>query len=545
MFEYKLPFLKKEITVKQLSIFFTVAYILSVIPMLIMGFYAFPSADDFSMAFEPHQYFVATGNVFGTIGAAFAKTLKIWLGYEGYFFSALLTCLSPAVYGEGFYALTPFLMLGMMTFGVCYFFRALFVKVFKADKHLANTVSMMTLIMMTQFIKESSTMNEAFYWYSGAINYTFTFGMAFFWFGLLIRCVYDEDAKKRRRMFIWACIWGFCLGGANYMTALELAMCSFFLIVIILLAGKKIVTLYNADDRMTRSLKLLAVPAALNIIGFGFSCFAPGIKFRQAEITDSYPPVKAVLISLYSTFNVIIDGMMRWETVVFLLILAIVFWKMGAGIKYRFRHPFVFTVFAYGMVSSNQTPVYFATANLDSGRIRALTWMEFVFFAVLTVFYVTVWLRQYLEENKGFKSEDKESAYSNMSSSLIAALLLIFVFGSGLCIMADQERYYYTSTACIRDLVTGEAAGYREENMERLRLLKDPSVEPVIVKEHEYDPKVLVYLDVDHYEPTPVELRDPDDPDADGISWINGVTAEYYGHKKLNVELIEREQDEE
>ena len=536
MFEYKLPFLKKEITVKQLSIFFTVIYILSIVPMLIMGFYDFPSADDFSMALQPHQCFVQTGNVFLTIGAAFAKALKIYLEYEGYFFSALLTCLCPGVYGEQFYVLTPFIVLGMLTFGVCYFFRALFVKVFKADKYLSNAVSMITLIMMIQFMKESADRAEAFYWYSGAINYTFTFGMAFFWLGLLIRCVYDEDEKKRRRMFVWACIWGFCLGGANYMTALELAICSSLLIVMILLSKKNIVKLYNADDRMTKSFRLLFIPAVINIIGFGFSCFAPGIKFRKAEVTDSYPPLKAVLISLYSTFNVIIDEMMRWETIVFLLLLVLVFWKMAKNITYRFRHPFVFTVFAYGMISSNVTPVYYATANLDSGRVRALPWMEFVILAVLSVFYVTVWARQYLEENKGLKADDNDSVFSWASSALVATFLLLFVFGSALC--SATNYHYYSATSCLYELVSGNAAGYKAENKERLALLNDPSTEEVVLKEHAYNPEILIYQDVREYTEIPEQLRE--NPDDDGQPWINGATAIYYGKKKINLEKIER-----
>ena len=75
-----------------------------------MGLYDFPSADDFSMAREPHLYFAATGNFFGTIVEAFKKAIWIYYNYEGYYFSALLTCLCPAVFGEQFYFLVPFII---------------------------------------------------------------------------------------------------------------------------------------------------------------------------------------------------------------------------------------------------------------------------------------------------------------------------------------------------------------------------------------------------------------------------------------------------
>ena len=72
MLDYKLPVLKKNISFKTLSNVLICIYVLSLIPMLILGFYNFPSADDFSMALQPHQDFVRTGNFF----VAFFSALK-------------------------------------------------------------------------------------------------------------------------------------------------------------------------------------------------------------------------------------------------------------------------------------------------------------------------------------------------------------------------------------------------------------------------------------------------------------------------------------
>ena len=520
MFSYKLPFLKKEITIKELSVFFTVLYVIGIVPMLIMGFFDYPSADDFSMMLQPHQKFVQTGNIFVVIWAAVEKAVYLTLNYEGYFFSSFLTAMGPNAYGAKFYFLVPFIILGMLTFGICYFFNALFVKVFKADKYFSNTASMITLIMMTQFISASEVRAEAFYWYCGAVNYTFTFGMAFFWLGLLIGCVYEDNDKKKKQRFVWACIWGFCLGGANYMTALELAICSFLLIVIRVLHKKNIVTLHDADDKMIGSFKLLIVPAVFNLVGFMCSCFAPGNKNREAEISEHYGAVKSVLLSLYSTFDVIIDKMMRWETIVFLLILVPIFWKMGQNIKYRFRHPFVFTVFAYGMISANLTAPLYGVGNFESGRMSGLAWMDFVAFAVLTIFYVTLWARQYLEENKGLKTDDTCERFSNSSSSLILTMLVILAFGSALCVIPSP--HYYSATSCLYELATGNAARYAAENKERFRVLNDPSVDVAVLREFTDAPDILFFADID-------------DP-GNGNYWINLKMAEYYNKKEIILE---------
>ena len=127
MFSYKTPKFNIKLNTKRLSIVFIAAYVLSLIPMLVLGFYDFPSADDFSMALQPHQYYVQTGNFFGTIWAAVVKTIEIYNNWVGYYFSSFLTCISPSIFGEKWYFLVPFIIIMMVTYGVWYFFRALFV----------------------------------------------------------------------------------------------------------------------------------------------------------------------------------------------------------------------------------------------------------------------------------------------------------------------------------------------------------------------------------------------------------------------------------
>ena len=107
MFSYQTPKLTVNLNIKKLSIFFTAVYVLGIIPMLVLGFYDFPSADDFSMALETRQYFVQNGSIPGTILASLQKSWVVYSQYEGYFFSIILTCICPSVFGEGFYFIPP------------------------------------------------------------------------------------------------------------------------------------------------------------------------------------------------------------------------------------------------------------------------------------------------------------------------------------------------------------------------------------------------------------------------------------------------------
>ncbi|RKM58156.1 hypothetical protein D6853_01055 [Butyrivibrio sp. X503] len=527
MLDYKLPFLKKRISFKALSIVMIAIYVLSLIPVLVLGFYDFPSADDFSMALQPHLTFVETGNFFSAVVAAFGKAYWIYNNYEGYFFSALLTCLCPAVFSEQLYFLVPFIIISMLTFGVCYFFNALFVRALKLDKHLTNVVSMTTLIMMIHFLKASGARAQGFYWWSGAVNYVFTFGMAFFWVGLLLRILYDEDKKACKRKLIWACIWAFPMGGANYLTALELAIISFLILFICVMNKFSKIGIEGLGEVGKKYVKLIWIPAVINLIGFGFSVTAPGIKIRSAE-TIGNSPVKAVLLSLYGTFNVIIDEMARWETLVVLLLLVPIFWKLAGGLKHRLRHPLIFIVFAYGMVSSNMTPAYYAVSNFDEGRLIVLAWMEFVFFAGLSVFYITAWIRGLFEDKifSAAKETSKSDSFSCEASSAILVLFAVLIYGSALCVMPNP--HYYTATSALYELASGNAARYKAENAERLKALKDPSVKTAVLKEYTDAPDMLFYKDIT-------------DPEFDDY-WINGSMANYYNKDEIVIERIKHEE---
>ncbi len=518
MFSYQTPKLTVNLNIKKLSIFFTAVYVLGIIPMLVLGFYDFPSADDFSMALETRQYFVQNGSIPGTILASLQKSWVVYSQYEGYFFSIILTCICPSVFGEGFYFVTPFLVIGMLTFGVCYFFDALFIRAWHLDKDLTNILRMLTLTVMIQSLNGKGTRVEAFYWYSGAINYTFTFGMAFFWLGLLIRAVYEENAGARKRKLVWASIWAFFMGGANYLSALELAICSVLLLFVLIMVKLGKFDLQEVTSEQKKSFELIWIPLALNLIGFGFSCFGPGNSNRFAE-TSQISPIKAVLISLYDTFDLLINDMARWEVLVVLVLLIPVCWKMASKLTVRLEHPVLFGLFAYLLVSSNMTPPLFATANIDAGRLRALAFMEFVFMASLVVFYLTAFARQYFEGVLK-KNQDGDRVLSDMRnpesilggsmSAIVFVCVIILGVGSALCIKPEPD--YYSCTSAIYDIVSGKAASYKAENDERLALLRDDSLKSVGIKEHLSQPEMLFYMDV-----TP------------SISeWINQATATYY-----------------
>ena len=508
MFDYELPKWKFKLDTKTLSIVLLVVYLVTTLPLLIIGHYNFPSADDLSMAYRTHEHYLETGSVIGTVFYAITVAVDQYFNWIGYYFSAALTDICPGIFGEKWYFLTTYVMLIMMTLGVWYFFDALVAKALKGDKYLASSMALSTLTVIVQCMEEGTTRVEAFYWYSGAINYMFMFGLGMFWIGLLIRAVFDEERKSRIRKLIGSSVLGFCLGGANYMTALELFICSFLILFICMMVRMgKMRLAAGGDKEKERAFTLLLIPAILNIFGFGLSCLAPGNSMRGSSL-NGFGPIKAIFTGLFYTLDICMTGFTRWEYLIFILILAVISWKAADGIDYDFRHPFVFAVFAYGMVSAPMVPPLYAMGSVEAGRIRSIVWAGYVVMTALTVFYLIAWAKKRIL-SAGIEHDTKFSAGMTFMLSIAVLFLL---FGSALSVHVD-EHYYLVSSA-VYDLANGNASRYAAENAERVKLYLDDSVRDVVVAPHADAPKLLFFTDV---------TKDRED-------WINSAAARYY-HK--------------
>ena len=505
MFTYKLPKLNIKLNIKMLSIVATIIYIVTTVPLLVVGLYNWPSADDMSLALETYRCWNSTGNIFATFFTAFKVGFNEYMNWMGYFFSNVMFCYSPSIFGERWYALVAFEMIGILTFGVCYFFNALFVRAFKVDKHLTNIAAMLTLTVIVQCMPAGLPRVESFYWYSGAINYMFMFSMALFWLGLVIRLACDEGKGRDWKLF-WACFWGFWLGGANYMTALQCGICSALIVVIVVLNKRGIVKL----DSSEYNVRLIWLPACINLLGFMASCFAPGNATREA-LVEGFGPIKAIFVAILYEYNMLINQYTRWEVLAAAALMIVISWKMAGSIKHRFEHPFVFTVFALGLSASNMVPPLYALASMEAGRLKSIVFAEYIVMMMLTVFYVTAWARQRLVRDDMNTTGTAEDGYfSTILSHLLIIGVSFILFGSVLCAYDDSQ--YYSSKAAMTDLISGDAATYLKENQERLAVLKDENIKDAVLLPYSKRPTMLSF----------------DDINGDKDYWINRIMARYY-----------------
>lgn len=492
---------KRWVTPKRLSVFLTIVYMASLIPLLWIGYYNYPSADDYSIGSNCRQAWVATHSVLVTVWAGIVRAAEDWLDWMGYFTSNFLMAIPPSTFGERAYVLTCWIMIVMLSLSTMYLLRTVFVKVFKADKHVSNCVIMLMLFITVQRMVGRV---EAFYWYSGAANYILVHSFCMFFYGLLISAVYDTG-KKRIFDLTVASVLGFLTGGGNQMTALNGA------IVLLVVIG------FLTVQKKWKEYKGHIVPIAFFYIGFILNVAAPG-NWVRAEGATGMNPIKAVFVSFYYCLDYCLSEWSGWPVLLLVLALIPLFFHMAKKTDFQFRYPVIVVLFGYCLVSAMMTPPLFAVGSMEAARLQALTYTMYILVLTLCVGYVTGWVRRKAEAASERKKQTaKDTLFSVNEIWCILGCLLFFAFASVITVV--PEPHYFSFSSAMTDLANGSAKAYGDALKERIEIYrsgdKDAVVEPLTAQ-----PQLLYFSDI---------KEDPED-------WENRGLCRFYGIDSVRVE---------
>lgn len=568
---------EKSCDLRRLSCLLIVIYALSLIPVLVIGKYDYPSADDFSMGLGTRLVYEATGSLLAVAGKILSETVRYYRTWIGYFTSCLFTTVSPATFGEVWYALTPAVILLALHVGVAVFFYALMEKALGMNRYARRCMTVLALFLMVQRMPEGSLRVEAFYWYSGAGNYTLTFSAGLLYLAFYVLSVCGVRSKKRSLFLVLACVMGFLAGGGNYLSALSFAVVSVLFAVYLV----KMKTRQGENSRMGRLCVIGSLlPAAFYLCGFAVSCLSPGNRIRGGE-AEGYGALKSILLSLYYTLSYPLNQWMNWAVLLILALAGVIFWmgfaeiefsganakaggaaasekagetvrgaaapeKAGSGaqavqrscgaeapeklaekvreaeaVQLRFAAPFPAAVLAYGIVSCVVTPALYAQGNMDAGRIQSTFWLHAVLVLLLLEWYLVGGLyRRFSKEQNASAVSCLQNASAvpclrNGAGGFVRAILLFFIVFSLLAVKGNPD--FYTGTSAVSELLDGSAAQYGRENEERLRILKNPREQDAVLPRYTVQPNLLYFEDVS---------EDPDD-------WINQKMSEYYGKNSI------------
>ena len=249
----------------------------SLIPLLMLMTTVVPSADDFAFGAAARTAFAATGSVPAALRAAGRMTLDVYRSWQGSFSAVFLMALTPAVFGDGFYALTPVLMLLSLLGGTFCLVTALLRRVFRLPRYAALCTAALLSLFTLQLMPAPE---QGLYWYNGALYYTFYYGLALSAFALALSLL-QEGGVWRSGLLCLLCL---VLGGGNFITALNVSL--LFVSAILLLA------------LLRRPVwRRLLLPTLFLLAAFALSAAAPGNALRQSHMEHRPDALQAILSS--------------------------------------------------------------------------------------------------------------------------------------------------------------------------------------------------------------------------------------------------------
>lgn len=496
-----------KITNKKIYMIMHACFWLSVLPILMLAFYNYPCADDFSASDTVHLAWVNTGSVLAVIKAAWENVVYNYMEWSGVFMSVFWTSLQPGIFGERYYGIITVLTIIFIVAGGFYLGHVIFDKYLKTDKYLSRCIILLYLFVSIQCMPDG---NEGFYWHAGVVNYTWAFAFSLLLLGLLLSIHVEVNSKKKTAKTVFACILAVCVGGGNFITALQGSIWLVLLTVVIcgIKCYKNKITILET----IRQNAAVILPTLLIIISFAASVLAPGNKVRIAAV-EGFGAVKAILVSFHYFLN---DPFEKWITwpVILVLALAVPFmWQIVKKTKYSFTYPGIVALLGFCLVSAAYTPSLYAQGSAGAGRQDNTVFLIWTVILFAVTFYIVGWLYKILKVSL----VETDVQLSKRTKIYILGMAVFWLVFSGLTVMIDEDTYIGTLAGY--SILSGQAQSYRAENEQRLKLLKSDE-KNIVFSAFSNPPELLIFEDIS----------------TDAGEWLNQVMAEYYGKESVRRE---------
>ena len=491
-----------RISAEKMTVGAAVLFVLSVLPILVLGRYSVMCIDDYNYGVRIHDTWMATGSFVQSVQTAIKQTGQVYQSWQGTYASCLLMALCPMNFSYHIAFIVPVIMIGVFTLSVFLVGRQLLVHWLGCEKKWVSFVLFLLLFMFYQVMEAPF---EGIYWYNGAVHYIFMESILFFMLTLVSGCIWSE--KKGRAAFwtLLASLLAVVAGGGNLVTGLQAEILLFMLLLYTFVMKKK-KTVY------------VLLPFLFFTAGFLCNVLAPGNGLRAAFDKDTgYSAITAVILSFYYAVVFIL----RWtESFVILMWAALlpVFWKIAKHASCRFRHPVWVTLGIFCILSAMFTPTLYALGTVGLARVDNIIQMFYYLALFLLTIYWFGW-RIHRESVSGATGDDErkisgkglfgaflESTGNILTMSVLLLVLILWVM--------TGDKNTYTGVSALRSLVNGDAGTYYTEAMERYAVYVDESVRDVVLEPFSAKPALFSFED----------LTD------DSGYWLNLAVADYY-HK--------------
>jgi len=425
-----------------------ILFLVTLIPIGLVSAYDRMDFDDYDYSVLTRAAVRDDGSASGVLCAAGQTVTDTYQTWQGTFSAVFLFSLQPAIWGQGWYAVTPWILIGTLVFGLGCFTFAVLVVALRQDRRVWLLGWMLASILCVQFPRDPS---EGFFWYNGGMFYTFFFGLLLIWLALIIDLANREQPKRAGTLLrsIALVLLSGIVAGGNYPTALLLG---------VLLVGYLLWSIRNRRAILPALIFSLAVFCA----GFALNVLAPGNGVRQA-LLEQQTPIRAVLSAIAGTPVRLLGQLLRHPGILAILLLV---WApfsvvLMQRVERRFRFPLLIPVASFLLLAAMYTPSYYAMGNAGSYRLWNIVMFAFYLLLMLNIFYLTGWWKRRFpagyEKTLAFLLRWKRLAPVYLLLTVCLSLAL-----SGVGPSIGIERESPTSVRAFEALQNGSAKAYAE-----------------------------------------------------------------------------------
>ena len=459
---------KKKIFFSIVFIALLLCLIFSIIPILTLAKYSAPFADDFSFSCETHRAVQNGDSIIQVIKAAAGKVSDVYNTWQGTFSGIFLMAFQPGIFSLSAYRFTTWIMLAALISGVFFFFYSLFSKAFKLPGFVSGIVSCSALILCIQLVPSA---NQSFYWYNGAVYYTFTYGLTLITYALMICYIVNGSCILIPILSILSAV----IGGSNFVTALLSCIILFFATIFLLLIRNP-------------RWKGILIPLTIVVVSLIISAAAPGNAVRQAEYPNAPDAFTAVLLSFTNALHYAV----HWITLPYiglLVFLTPVIWFSLPDSSCKFQYPAVISLLSFCVFSSMFTPHLFAEGTAGPDRLINILYFSFVILSIINLFWWCGFLHRKQKEKQAHTTQQDRAV---IPSTVFSALFFFLSIVLGILLFDIHP----TSVMALGELKNGDAQEYFSEISARQEILENPSVSDCIFPPVSKQPYLLFFGDM-------------------------------------------------
>ena len=410
-----------EIVVRNILI---VLFVISILPIIIGAFYARPLWDDYSSLGAASAIREQYGDGFVFL-APILHSIICYISWQGTYSAEVLFAMQPGAWPIPAYWLTTFVIIGSITIGYIKLFRSIATKCFNGKAIHGTILALLLLLIQFQYVPY---IHQGFYWFNGAVYYSFYYGMLLIEMSVIINLIYAECITKKQAMMIY--VFEFFISGGNFSTAL--VNCLLLIIVSIYLYILK-----HNNFRMIRRISIVAV------VGLLISMIAPGNQVRSAQVTGM-APLSAIKHGIIYACKLIFEwfGLVQVGVLICLIVLSY-FIVRNSSIK--FRLPGLALIIMFGLFAAQIVPPFYGLSSPGAERQIDMYYYSAYLLLALVIIYIVGWVNN--------KFHEQTALIDKYSKVIVAFGVVIMALGATTNGIDNTNGYKITE-----DLMQGRAS---------------------------------------------------------------------------------------